>query len=1045
MKTPNALTESVVEQATLAWLEVTGYAGLHGALIAPGEPAAERASYSDVILQQRLHDQLDRLNPHIPASARRDVIDDVLRSVTRTDSQSPLINNRAFHRLLTEGADVSFRDGGQLRHDKVWLVDFEHPQANEFLAVNQFTVEDINPVTRARTNRRPDIVLFVNGLPLVVIELKNAADEGATIRKAWNQLQTYRDDIPSLFRYNALLAISDGVEARLGALGAGWEHFKPWRAVDDDGKVDPHPTQLETLIRGVFAPQRLLDIVRSFIVFEANESSPTKKVAAYHQYHAVNKAVERTVTATHAAGDRKVGVVWHTQGSGKSLSMLFYAGRIIQHPALENPTLVILTDRNDLDDQLFGTFAAGQELLRQQPVQADNRDHLRDLLRVASGGVVFTTIQKFMPDDGAKAYPLLSDRRNIVFIADEAHRSQYGLEARTSRAGEISYGFAKYVRDALPNASFIGFTGTPVETTDANTRLIFGDYIDIYDIQRAVDDGATVPIYYEARLARIQLREDQRPVIDPAFEEITEGEEDTIKERLKSKWAQLEAMVGAEDRLAQVARDIVTHFETRLGALDGKGMIVCMSRRIAVELYDQIIRLRPDWHGDTDETGFVKVVMTGSASDPAAFQPHVRSKPRRKALAERFKKPEDPFRLVIVRDMWLTGFDAPPLHTMYIDKPMHSHGLMQAIARVNRVFRDKPGGLVVDYLGIAADLQQAISVYTASGNGRPALPQEEAIALMMDAFHVTSAFFHQFDYSRFFGGTPSERLSLIPNAIEHILKQPDGKKRFMEAITRLSKAFALSIPHERALAIREEVAFFQALRAIFAKNTPVEARAREDMDGAIKQLVSQAVTSQEVVNIFDAAGLKTPDISILSDEFLEDVRHLPQRNLALELLRKLLDDEIKARGRHNVVQARSFSEMLDKTIRRYQNRTIDAAQVITELIDIAKEIRDARYRGEELGLSEDEMAFYDALAENESAREVMGDKQLAVIALELLRAVRANVTIDWAVKQGARAKIRVLVKRILRQYGYPPDLQDAATDLVLEQAELIAREWIGAE
>ena len=1037
----NRLTESTVEYAALDWFSVVGYTPIHGGTIAPGEPAAERMSYGETLLVGRLREAIARINSHLPVRVRATVIDEVIRIVARTDSQNALLNNHAFHKLLTEGVDVAYRDGGAIRHDKAWLIDFEHSERNEFLAVNQFTVEDVNPITRAKSNRRPDIVLFVNGLPLVVIELKNAADEQATTRKAYNQLQTYREDIPSLFRFNGLLAISDGIDARLGVLGAGWEYFKPWRAVDGEA-LDPYPTQLETLIRGVFAPAYLLDIVRSFIVFEQDEANPVKKVAAYHQYHAVNKAVERTVTATDAAGDRKVGVVWHTQGSGKSLSMLFYAGKIIQHPAMENPTLVILTDRNDLDDQLFGTFAAGQELLRQEPVQAEGRDHLRELLRVASGGVVFTTIQKFMPDDGVSAYPLLSDRRNIVFIADEAHRSQYGLEARTSKTGEISYGFAKYVRDALPNASFIGFTGTPVETTDANTRMIFGDYIDIYDIQRAVDDGATVPIYYEARLARIKLRDDQRPVIDSTFEEITEGEEDTVKERLKTKWAQLEAMVGAEDRLAQVAQDIITHFEARLSVLDGKGMIVCMSRRIAADLYSQMIRLRPEWHSDTDDAGFLKVIMTGNAGDPLNYKPHIRTKAQRKALAERFKKPDDAFKLVIVRDMWLTGFDAPPLHTMYIDKPMRSHGLMQAIARVNRVFRDKPGGLVVDYLGIAADLQQAISVYTASGNGRPALPQEEAIALMQNEVHVVRALFHQFDYSRFFIGTPSERLSIIPNAMEHILVQHDGKKRFMEGVARLAKAFALSIPDDRALSIRDEVAFFQALRATFAKSTPIEGRAKEDIDGAIKQLVSQAVASQEVINIFDAAGLKRPDISILSDEFLEDVRHLPQRNLALELLRKLLDDEIKTRGRRNVVQARSFADMLDKTIRRYQNRTIDAAQVISELIDIAKEVRDATARGAELGLSEDEMAFYDALAENESARAVLGDKQLAVIAFELLKVVRANVTIDWSVKQGARAKIRVLVKRILRQFGYPPDLQDAATDLVLEQAELLAAEWV---
>lgn len=1036
--------EDTVELAAIGWLQEAGWDYVHGGVIAPGEPAAERTSYREVILEGRLRTQLDRINAHIPAPARAGVIDDVVRRVVRTDSPDVLQNNHAFHKLLTEGVDVSYKVGSDTRYDKVWLIDFANPANNVYLAVNQFTVEDINPRSKAKVNRRPDVVLFVNGLPLVVIELKNPADEQATIHKAYNQLLTYREDIAGLFRYNALLAISDGIEARVGALGAGWEHFKPWRTVD--GEEVGSPT-FETVVRGVFAPARLLDIARNFTVFEQNDARLIKKVAAYHQYHAVNKAVERTVAATAAAGDRKVGVVWHTQGSGKSLSMLFYAGKIIQHPAMENPTLVVLTDRNDLDDQLFGTFAAGQELLRQEPKQADSREHLRDLLRVASGGVVFTTIQKFMPEDDRMAYPLLSDRRNIVFIADEAHRSQYGFEARVSRAGEFSYGFAKYVRDALPNASFIGFTGTPVETTDANTLMVFGEYIDVYDIQRAVDDKATVPIYYKAQLARLVLREEQRPKIDPDFEEITEGEEETAKERLKTKWAQLEAMVGTSERLEQVARDIVESFEQRLEAMDGKGMIVCMSRRIAVDLYDQLVRLRPQWHADADTEGFLKVVMTGSASDPPAYRPHVRSKAQRKALADRFKDPEDRFKLVIVRDMWLTGFDAPSLHTMYIDKPMHGHGLMQAIARVNRVFKDKSGGLIVDYLGIATDLQQAMKAYTESGSGQPAFDLERAITIMLDAYDVVKSMFHGFDYSTFFRGEPAQRVQVLPKAMEHILKQPGGsndenKKRFMDAVTRLSQAFALCVPDESALRIRDDVAFFQAIRSQFAKSTPVDARTKEDLDGAIKQLVSQAVASPEVINIFEAAGLKTPDIGILSDEFLEDVKRLPERNLALELLRKLLQDEIRTRSRQNVVQARSFAEMLDKTIRRYQNRTIDAAQVIAELITIAKEVREATGRGEELGLNADELAFYDALADNKSARDVMGDKQLAVIAVELLTNVRQNVTIDWAVKQAARARLRVLVKRILRKYGYPPDLQEDAADLVLEQAALIASEWV---
>lgn len=1039
-----SFTEHTIELAALEWLKVEGYAYLHGEFIAPGEPAAERTDYGEVLLVGRLRAALDRINAQIPLSARSEAIDEAIRKVTRTESQNLLVNNRAFHRLLVEGIDVSYRLNGQTKHDKVWLVDFTNPGANDWLAVNQFTITDVNPKTHAKTNRRADVVLFINGLPLVILELKNAADERATIQKAFYQFKTYQDDISAVFTYNALLAISDGVDARLGTIGATWEWFKPWRTIDGETVA---ASSLETLIKGVFARERLLDIIHYFIVFEQSEAKLVKKVAAYHQYHAVNKAIQKTLDATRVSGDKKVGVIWHTQGSGKSLSMLFYAGKIIQHPAMENPTLIILTDRNDLDDQLFSTFAAGQALLRQTPAQAEDREHLRGLLKVASGGVVFTTIQKFRPEGQENAYPLLSQRRNIIFIADEAHRSQYGFEAHVVRGEDaaeayVAYGFAKYVRDALPNASFIGFTGTPIETIDANTKQVFGDYIDIYDIQRAVDDGATVPIYYEARLARIKLREALRPTLDPNFEEVTEGEELTVKEKLKSKWSQLEAMVGTSERLAQVANDIVTHFEQRLVVLDGKAMIVCMSRRIAVDLYDQIIAIRPDWHHDQDDQGAIKVIMTGSAGDPSSYQPHLRNKPRRKALAERLKDPADPLKLVIVRDMWLTGFDAPPLHTMYIDKPMRGHSLMQAIARVNRVFRDKPGGLIVDYLGIATDLQEAVTQYTAAGSARPAVPQDEAVLYMLTQYDVTKAFYHAFDYTNFHAGTPAQRLAVIPAAMEHILTQEDGRKRYIEAITRLSKAFALSIPDDRAIAIRDDVAFFQAVRATFVKTTTVDGRGDEYLDSAIKQLVSQAVTSPDVIDIFGAAGLKSPDVSILSDEFLEDVRRLPQKNLALELLRKLLNDEIKTRSSKNAVQSRSFGDLLEKTIIRYQNRSIDAAQVIADLIDLAKEIRASSERGAELGLSDEELAFYDALAENDSAKQVLGDKSLALIAIELVKEVRANVTIDWSVKQSARAKIRVLVKRILRRYGYPPDLEEKAADLVLEQAELLAAEWI---
>ncbi|TVR19417.1 MAG: type I restriction endonuclease subunit R [Anaerolineaceae bacterium] len=1034
-------TEDTVEQAAIDWLQQTGYTYIHGGTIAPDEPTAERETYNDVILVGRLLAALERINGHIPRSARAAVFAEVIRKVKRVESQNPVINNHRFHRLFTEGVDVSFRDGGQTRHEKVWLADFEHTHHNDFLAVNQFTVTDVNHITRARTNRRPDVILFVNGLPLVVIELKNAIDQNATLSNAYNQLQTYKADIGTLFTYNGLLAISDGIQAQTGTLTSGDEWFKPWRTLDGE-TLDPHNTQLETLIKGVFAPRCLLDILRYFVVFEQDDAGLIKKVAGYHQYYAVNRAVDQTVRASAQTGDQRVGVVWHTQGSGKSLSMLFYGGKIIQHPAMKNPTLVILTDRNDLDDQLFGVFASGQELLRQEPIQAENRAHLRQLLSVASGGVVFTTIQKFQPDDDNTEYPLLSDRRNIIFIADEAHRSQYGFSARINTDGAMSYGFAKYVRDALPHASFIGFTGTPVEKADANTRHVFGGYIDVYDIQRAVDDGATVPIYYEARLAPLAIDADKRPYIDDDFEQVTEGAEQTIKEKLKTKWSQLEAMVGTDARLEQIAQDIITHFEVRHETLDGKAMIVCMSRRIAVDLYQHIIRERPQWHDETDAGGVIKIVMTGSAGDPPHFQPHVRNKPRRKALAERFKDPTDPLKLVIVRDMWLTGFDAPVMNTMYIDKPMRGHSLMQAIARVNRVFKDKPGGLIVDYLGIAADLQEAVDHYTQEGGeGIPAQALEQIIGLMLDQYHIVSAMFYHFDYSGFFHSTPSARLSVIVEAMEHILQQHDGKRRFMEAVGKLSKAFALAVPADETVDIREDVAFFQAVRSAFSKNTPVEGRAEEDIDSAVKQLVSGAIISDDVIDIFRSKGIKRPDVSILSDEFLEEVDHMPQQNVALELLRKLLNDEIRARSNRNVVQARSFADLLEQTIRRYQNRTIDISAVITELIHIAKDMRDATKRGAALGLTEDEVAFYDALADNKSAVEVMGDKQLAVIALELVKSVRSNVTIDWTVKETARAKIRVMVKRILRHFGYPPDLQDAATDLVLEQAAALAARW----
>ena len=1042
----SSFTESVVEEAALGWLASAGWTVANGAHIAPGEPSAERDDYGQVVLAGRLRDALTRLNSTLPAEA----IEDAFRKLTRLEGIDFLPRNRALHRLLVDGVTVEYRNkDGTVRGAQVRVIDFENPANNDWLAVNQFTVSENRHI------RRPDVVLFVNGLPLGVIELKNAVVENATIWSAWQQLQTYQSEIPALMSTNAALVVSDGVEARVGALGAGREWFKPWRTISGQTLADPHMPELQVLIEGLLTPRRFLDLVLDFIVFEDEGGGRVvKKMAGYHQFHAVQTAVAETLRAAQLVradrvadepgryetglkpggrpGDRRVGVVWHTQGSGKSLTMAFYAGRIVREPAMGNPTLVVLTDRNDLDGQLFATFSRCKDLLRQPPVQAESRAHLRELLSVEAEGVVFTTLQKFFPEEKGDRHPRLSDRRNIVVVADEAHRSQY----------DFIDGYARHMRDALPNASFIGFTGTPVELKDANTRAVFGDYISIYDIQRAVEDKATVPIYYESRLAKITLDEGERPHIDPGFEEATEGEEVDRKEKLKTKWAQLEAVVGAEKRLSLVARDIVEHLEKRLEAMDGKAMIVCMSRRIAVDLYREIAKLRPVWHSDSDEAGAMKIVMTGSASDPPDWQPHIRNKPRRESLANRFRNPKDPFKLVIVRDMWLTGFDAPSLSTLYIDKPMRGHGLMQAIARVNRVFKDKPGGLVVDYLGLAQELKEALATYTESGGtGRTALDQNEAVAVMLEKYEVCENLLHGFDRSKWLTGTPAERLGLLPAAQEHILAQEDGKDRYLRAVRELSQAFALAVPHESAMRIRDDVAFFQAVQAVLAKRAPGDARPADDLDHAVRQIISRAVTPEGVVDIFAAAGLAKPDISILSEEFLAEVRGMPQRNLAVELLQKLLKGELRNRTRKNVVQARSFAELLEQTIRRYQNRAIEAAQVIDELINLARDMRKGNARGEALGLTEDEIAFYDALETNDSAVKVLGEPTLRTIAQELVKTVRANVSIDWTVRENVRAQLRVYVKRILRKHGYPPDKQERATQLVLEQAAALTEGW----
>ncbi|TAM99107.1 MAG: type I restriction endonuclease subunit R [Rhodanobacteraceae bacterium] len=1036
----SGFNEAHVEEAALAWLHDVGWQVAHGPDIAPDMPGAERRDFGEVILADRLRAALARLNPDLPAEA----LDDAFRKLMRVDAPDLMLRNRALHRMLVDGITVEYRTpDGSIRGAQVRVLDFGDASNNDWLAANQFAVFE------AKHSRRPDVVLFVNGLPLGVIELKNAADEKATIWSAFHQLETYQREIPSLFATNALLIASDGIDARVGALGAGKEWFKPWRTVSGGALADTKLPELQVLLEGLCAPRRLLDLVRDFTAFEDDGANVVKKIAGYHQFHAVQVAVLETLRAAKLlseeqgryqagqhpggeAGDRRIGVVWHTQGSGKSLTMAFYAGRIIREPAMANPTLVVLTDRNDLDDQLFGTFSRCKDLLRQPPAQADSRTHLRELLDVESGGVVFTTIHKFFDDGKTGSATVLSDRRNIVVIADEAHRSQY----------DFIDGFARHMRDALPNASFIGFTGTPVELRDANTRAVFGDYISVYDIQRAVQDGATVPIYYESRLAKLALDEAERPKIDPNFEEATEGEEVARKEKLKSKWAQLEAVVGAQKRIELVAKDIVEHFEKRLEVMDGKGMIVAMSRRICVELYDAIAKLRPEGGNPDDAKGVVKVIMTGSASDPADWQPHIRNKAAREELAKRFRNPKDPFRLAIVRDMWLTGFDAPSLHTMYLDKPMQGHGLMQAIARVNRVFRDKPGGLVVDYLGLAPELKQALANYTEDGGkGKTAIDQREAIALMQEKYEVCRGLFHGFDWSAWTTGTPQQKFGLLPAAQEHILEQEDGKERCIGAVRELTLAFALAVPSVEAIAIRDDVAFFQAVASGLAKRAPGDAKPEEDLDQAVRQIISRAVAPEGVVDIFAAAGLKTPDISILSDGFLAEVRGMPQRNLAAELLHKLLKGEIKQRQRKNVVQARSFSEMLEQTIHRYQNRAISAAQVIDALIKLAKEMREANARGEQLGLSEDELAFYDALETNDSAVKVLGEPTLRMIAQELVKTVRANTTIDWTLRENVRAHLRVLVKRILRKYGYPPDKQEKATQTVLEQAALLSSGW----
>lgn len=1027
------MTEDKIEQSTLETLGLLGWQILHGPDIGP-DGSGER-EYIQPLLDKRLVEAIKRINPELSSEDW----DKIRTLVSRSTSVTLDEDNRTFHELLVNGLDTEYRnESGEIRTRKVWLVDFENPENNDFVAVNQLTV------IQHDHNRRPDVVLYVNGMPLVVIELKNAGNSKADVKAAYQQIQTYKDQISSLFRFNELCIISDGLDARMGTISSNFERFMPWKTIDGEKEVGNVPL-LDILLRGVCDKSRLLDIVRNFIVYEQgnNEHSVIKKVAAYHQYWAVNKALKSTLNASKPEADHRAGVVWHTQGSGKSLSMVFYAGKLIMESKLKNPTILVVTDRNDLDGQLFDTFVSCKDLLRQDPQQATSRSELRQLLSRESGGVIFTTIQKFSPEDEEDTLPTLSDRNNIIVIADEAHRSQYGLKAHVRQAdAKLIYGYAKYMRDALPNASYIGFTGTPIETDDRSTPAVFGEYVDVYDIQQAVDDKATVPIYYESRLIDLGMDESTKQWLDTEIEDLLEGEELSRQDKLKAEWAQKEAIVGNTERLNLVAKDIVEHFENRLSAIDGKGMIVTMSRRIAASLYEAIIKLRPEWHDDSDDKGFIKVIITGSASDDSQLQKHIRSKDRVRAIAARMKRHDSDLKLVIVCDMWLTGFDVPNLHTMYLDKPLKEHNLMQAIARVNRVYPGKEGGLVVDYLGIAGALRDALTNYTQSGgSGKPMLDQAEAVAEMKRRYEIVRDLFHGFDYMRYFDAETGQQLQIILDAEEHILSLDDGEKRLKQHVLELSKAFALSMPHSDALKLREQVAFFQAVKARLEKMTDRGGPTDDDYRMAIRQIVDKAIAPVGVVDIFAAAGLEKPELSILSDEFLAEIRGMDRKNLAVEALQKLLNDEVKARFTRNALKLQKFSELLEEALLRYKNGTIEAAQVIEELIDIAKQLRNEENAAESLGLSEQEKAFYDALIENDSATQVMGDDKLRNLARLLVERVRKNVSVDWTLRASAQARLRVEVKKLLNEYGYPPDQQAVATQLVLEQATLFGDDW----
>ncbi len=1047
------ISEDELELAVLEILKEIGYEIILKTKENQYDIENERESFEEIFLMDRFIRSIFKINPNLP----KDIIDEAISQVKVINSPNLFLNNKEFHKLIIEGITVNYFKDNEEKCDIIKLIDFDNYEMNDFLAINQFIV--IEKMGGNIYNRRPDIVLFINGIPIVVIELKNPADEKTTIKQAFKQILTYRKQITSLFRTNELIIISDGYEAKAGSLSANWERFTPWRTIESETQRNVSILQIEELLRGIIEPEKLLDYIRFFITFEDDgKGNIIKKSAAYHQFYAVNRAVKETIRATKDNGNQKIGVVWHTQGSGKSITMMFYTAKLIQE--LKNPTIVVITDRNDLDDQLFNTFVLSRDLLRQTPIQAtarcfnpnrqsETKDNIQDLLKTSGGGIIFTTIQKFLPENDEE-YPQLSDRKNIIVIADEAHRSHYSFEKSLTKKGKLVEGFANHLRKALPNASFVGFTATPVELVDRNTINVFGNYISIYDISQAIEDKTTVPIYYESRLAKIKLNKKFEGKIDPEFDEITEEEEDYAKEKLKSKWSKLEQLVSDPERLEEVAEDIVKHFEYRLDVIDGKGMIIGMSRKICCKLYNEIIKIRPDWHSDEDAKGFLKVVISGSASDVQQMQPHIRTKARRKVVETRIKDSSDDLKLVIVRDMWLTGFDVPSLHTMYVDKPMQGHNLMQAIARVNRVYKDKPGGLIVDYIGIGYFLKQALSKYSnQKSRDQTGIPQEEVINLMKTYFEIVSDMFYDFDYSIFVTGKPLQRLQLLPKAMEHILnlsnETPEtAKKRFLDNLAALNKAFSLAVPHEDALAIRDDLAFFQAIRAGFVKaTTPIKER-KEQIDYAIKQLVSRAVISDDVIDIFASLGIEKPELSILSEEFLEEIKGLEYKNLAIEVLNKLLSDQIRARIKKNLVQSRSFEELLKKSINKYINRTIESAAILEELINLARKMQESYQKGEEMGLSDEEVAFYDALATNKSAVEIMGDETLKQIAKELVSAIRKSATIDFTVRKSVQAKMKVTIRKLLRRYKYPPDQTPQAIKLIMEQAQLFGEEWAAA-